>query len=150
MADGDHELRAGEDVHLAELDGLGLVDVAGRAQDAEQGVAVALELGPLVRVDRVLDRELVQRELARDLGELLARRAVEADPGDPAAVAAGRSHVREVLRLGDPLAVAVDGTGDDHACNLRAVADGVTKAVASVSLPATSLGSWVTSGGSNA
>ena len=77
--------RAGEDVHLAELDGLRLVDVAGRAQHAEQRVAVALELGPLMCVDRVLDRELVQGELARDLGELLAARAVEPDPRDAAA-----------------------------------------------------------------
>ena len=82
MADRDHELRPGEDVHLAELDRLGLVDVARGAQDEEQRVAVALELGPLVGDDRVLDRQLVQVELARDGRELLARRAVEPDPGD--------------------------------------------------------------------
>ena len=85
---------AGEDVHLAELDGLGLVDVAGRAQDAEQRVAVALELGALVGVDRVLDGELVEVELARDLGELLVRRAVEPDPGDPAGAPAGGRRCR--------------------------------------------------------
>ena len=36
MAHRDHEVRAGEDVQLAELDRLALVDVAGRAQDAER------------------------------------------------------------------------------------------------------------------
>ena len=84
VADGDDELRAGEDVHLAELDRLGLVDVAGGSKDEEQRVAVTLELGPLVRLHGVLDRELVQLELARDVGEFLRVRAVEADPRDPA------------------------------------------------------------------
>ena len=68
VADRDHELWAGEDVHLTELDGLRLVDVAGRMQDAKQRLAVVLELGALVRADGILDGELVQRELARDVG----------------------------------------------------------------------------------
>ena len=115
VADRDHELWAGEDVHLAELDGLRLIDVAGRVQNAEQRLAVVLELGALVRVYGVLDGELVQPELARDVGELLVRRAVKPDPGDPAANATGRGHLREILRLQDPLAVTVDGTTDNHA-----------------------------------
>jgi hypothetical protein len=57
----------------------------------------------------------VQREFARDVGELIVRRAVKPDPGDPATIATGRGHLREILRLQDPLAVAVDGTTDDHA-----------------------------------
>jgi hypothetical protein len=114
VAHGDHEVLAGEDVDLAELHRLGLVDVAGRAQDAEHGVAVAFELGALVGVDGVLDGQLVQVELARDLGELLARRPVQADPGDSTAFAAGRGHLGEVARLGDALSVAVDGAIDDH------------------------------------
>jgi hypothetical protein len=59
VANGDHESRAGEDVHLAELDGLGVVDVARRAQNAEHRVAVAFELGALMRVDGVPDGKLV-------------------------------------------------------------------------------------------
>jgi hypothetical protein len=51
VADGDDELRAGEHAHLAELDGLALVDVARGSQDQEQRVAVSLELGALVRLD---------------------------------------------------------------------------------------------------
>ena len=41
------------------------VVVAGRLQHHEEGVAVALDLGALVGVDRILDRELVQVELRR-------------------------------------------------------------------------------------
>jgi hypothetical protein len=66
----------------------------------------------------VLDGELVQPELARDVGELLVRRAVEPDPGDPATIATRRGHLREILRFEDPLAVAVDGTTDDHTASL--------------------------------
>ena len=79
MADGDHEVPADEDVDLAELDLLDVVEVAGRPQDDEQRVAVAFELRPLVGDDRVLDRQLVQVELPRHRGELL-RRPVQADP----------------------------------------------------------------------
>ena len=68
---------------LAELDLLGLVEVARRAQDDEQGVAVALELRPLVGDDGVLDGELVQLELRGERGDLVLVRPVEADPGHP-------------------------------------------------------------------
>ena len=55
VPDGDDEVGPDEDVELAELDLLDVVEVAGGPQDHEQGVAVALELGPLVGDDRVLD-----------------------------------------------------------------------------------------------
>ena len=115
VADRDHKVRSGEDMHLAELDGLGLVDVPGRAQHAEQRGAVPLELRALMGVHRVLDGERVQVELARDLVELLVGRAVEADPGDRVLITTDRGHVGELLRLGDALTVAVDGTTDYHA-----------------------------------
>ena len=70
VTDGDDEL-PGEDVHLTELDGLGFGDVARRSQHQEQRVAVAFELGALVCLYGVLDGELVQLELARDVGELV-------------------------------------------------------------------------------
>ena len=47
---------------LAELDRLGLVDVAGGAQDDEDRAVVVLELRPLVGVAGVLDRERVEVE----------------------------------------------------------------------------------------
>ena len=61
MAHGDDEVRPDEEVHLAELDLLGLVEVARRPQHDEERLPVALELGPLVG-DRVLDGELVEVE----------------------------------------------------------------------------------------
>ena len=81
MADGEHEVRADEDVHLAELDLLDVVEVAGGAQHDEQRVAVALQLRPLVGDDRVLDGELVQAELLGDGQQLRLGRPVQADPG---------------------------------------------------------------------
>lgn len=43
VTDGDHELPSGEHMHLAELDSLRLVDVAGRAQHAEEVSPVAVD-----------------------------------------------------------------------------------------------------------
>ena len=63
MADRQHEAGADEDVDLAELHLLDVVQVRRGAKDDEERVAVALELRTLVGDDRVLDRELVQAEL---------------------------------------------------------------------------------------
>jgi hypothetical protein len=41
----------------------------GGLDDDEERVAVELDLGALVRLDRILDRELVQVELAGDRPE---------------------------------------------------------------------------------
>ena len=115
VAHGDDELRADEDLDLAEHDRLRLVHVAGRSQDDEERVPVALELRALMRLDCVLDRELVQVELARHRGELLLARLVEAQPGDRAAGLAGGVQLGEVVGLRRTTAVAVDGAVDDHA-----------------------------------
>ena len=67
VADGDHEARAEEDHHLADLDELLAVDVArGLEHDEERVAAVDLELGPLVGVDGVLDGQRVQLEVPAD------------------------------------------------------------------------------------
>src|SRR4029450_10658092 len=63
VPDGEDEVRAGEDVQLAEVDFLDIVEVAGGTQHHEQGVAVAFQLGALMGDDRVLARQLVQLEL---------------------------------------------------------------------------------------
>lgn len=81
MADRDQEVRADEDVKLAELDLLRGVEVARRAQDDEEGVAVALQLGALVGLEGVLDGELVEVELGGQGVELGLGGAVQADPG---------------------------------------------------------------------
>ena len=117
MPDGDHEALAEEQVHLADLDVVGLVDVPGRAQDDEQGVAVAFELGALVGGDGVLDRELGQVELVGDLVDLDLIRAQQADPGEAAALAGAFAQQREGavegVRAGDALAVNVEGVVHD-------------------------------------
>lgn len=66
VADGDHEVFPGEHVDLAELDPLGVIEVAGRAQHDEQGGVIALQLRTLMGGDRVLDGQRVQFELAGD------------------------------------------------------------------------------------
>ena len=50
VTDGDHGALCGEHVQLAELDCLRIVDVARRAQHAEQRLTVALELRALMGV----------------------------------------------------------------------------------------------------
>ena len=80
VAHRDHELVADEQVDLPGLDGVVLVDVPERLEHHEQAVVVALELGPLVRVERVLDRQRVQVEDLGDGVQLVARRARAARP----------------------------------------------------------------------
>ena len=81
VSDGEHEVAADEQVDLAELDLLDVVEVAGGPQHDEERVAVAFQLGPLVGDDRVLDGELVQPELLGHGQQLRLGRPVEADPG---------------------------------------------------------------------
>ena len=82
VADGDDEVLPEEDVDLTELDPLHVVEVAGGLEHHEQRPAVALHLGPLVGVQRVLHRQRVKLELLSNGLELLRRRLVEPDPGD--------------------------------------------------------------------
>ena len=84
VADRQDEVGADEDVHLAELDRLGLVEVARRAQHDEQRVVVSLELRALVGDDRVFDGERVQLELRSERGDFAFVRPVQTDPGHPA------------------------------------------------------------------
>ena len=48
----------------------------------EQRLAVDLDLGQLVRVQRILDGELVQPELGLQRAQVLLGRLVEADPDE--------------------------------------------------------------------
>lgn len=121
MPDGDEEVPAGEAHDLAGLDDLAVggefvvLDVVDGLEDGEQGVVVALQLGPLVGLDGVLDGERVKPELPGDTGEFGLARLVQTDPHEPA-VAAHLAHrlVRAQLLVGlHPPAVAVDGAVDD-------------------------------------
>src|SRR3954453_17712546 len=82
VANGDDERRVDEEHDLAAADHLLAVDVAHGLQHDEQRLAVDLELRALVRLDRVLDGELVEVELARDGVELLRGRLVRAEPDE--------------------------------------------------------------------
>jgi hypothetical protein len=120
VADGEHEVGPDEQVDLAELDLLDLVQVAGRPQDHEQGVAVALELGPLVGDDGVLDGQLVQAELLGHGQQLGLGRPEQPDPGHRARLVAqppgGLGHGRGAVHA--PPA-PVDGGGDDALLHRR-------------------------------
>ena len=80
VPDADHEVPADEEVDLAGLDGVLLVDVPEGLEHEEDAVVVALELGPLVRVQGVLDGQRVQREDRRHVGQLALDRLVQTDP----------------------------------------------------------------------
>ena len=121
VADGDDVAPAGEDVGLAVLDLAGL-PLRG-AQHDEQGIAVDLELGALMRVVGVLDREVVQPEPALHPAQQLLARLVQAEPDEAVGarviaardeVEGGRGIVLDV-DVGDPAPALVGGTVDDHA-----------------------------------
>ena len=86
MPHADDEALADEEMGLAEGDPA--VDQLRGARDDEQRVAVLLELRPGVRVLGVLDRQVVQPELALHPEQKLAARLEQADP-DHVAVLAG-------------------------------------------------------------
>ena len=114
MAHRDDEAVADEDEDFAELDPLLGIDPAGRLQDDEERIAVDLELRPLVRLDRVLDGQLVEAELAADRLELLLGWLVQADPGEDTFAPALLVGVFERDRLCAPASVLVDRLIDDH------------------------------------
>jgi hypothetical protein len=74
--------------------------VLERLEHREDGVAVQLQLGPLVGVDGVVDGERVQLQLVDDEVELLVRGFEQADPQEAVAARLG-----PLERLAD---VAVD------------------------------------------
>ena len=110
-------MQSGEHVHLTELDGLGLIDVAPRAQHQQQHLAAALQLGSLMSLARVYYRdyrERMQVKLRSSDGAKLRRVGpVETDPRDPAA-AAGGVELCQALGRSASLAVAVDSAVNDH------------------------------------
>jgi hypothetical protein len=83
-----------EHVGLAELDLA--VHFLRRVQRDEQRLAVGLDLRPLVRVVRVLDREIVQAELLLQLHQQLLARLVQPDPEERVRLL---QHVRDLLEL---------------------------------------------------
>jgi hypothetical protein len=103
---------------LTELDSLLLLHVPRRLEDYEDHIAVALDLGPLVDFDGLLDRQLVQPELPGYGVELLLRRIVEADPGEPTRYTTGFVDLAGGTRR-TPVPVHVDSAINDHASIIR-------------------------------
>ena len=114
MADGDDEVLPEKDVDLTELHPLHLVEVGGRLEYDEERPAVALQLGPLVGVQRVLHRQRVKLELLGHGLELFGRRLVQLDPRDGLLAAARLVGLVQGGGLGGPMAVHVDGAVHDH------------------------------------
>src|SRR5215204_496277 len=119
VAHAHYEVFSHKEVDFAELDPLLLVQVAGRLEHDKERIPVALQLGPLVGVRRILDRQTVQAELSGDGRELLYRRLVEADPCNPAPVSDRLIGLLEGYRLGGTVAVHVDGIVHDHSRIIR-------------------------------
>ena len=119
VAHAHHKVFSHKEVDFAELDPLLLVQVAGRLEHDEESLPVALQLGPLVGVRRILDRQPVQAELPGHRRELLFRRPVEADPRHTAPVPDGLIGLLEGDRLGGTVAVHVDGAVHDHGRIIR-------------------------------
>ncbi len=95
------------------------VGTGDRLDDDQQGVAEELDLGSLLGLDRVLDRELVQVELAGDAFEFLRRGFDHAEPDEGVVGTGGIVGLLEAELTGPPLAVLIDGAIDDHPAQYR-------------------------------
>ena len=124
VPDRHHEIAVDEDHDLAGLDDLAgqqgrlVRHVVERLENQEQRFVVALEFGPLVSADRVLDGQRVHAERVADLLHLVLGGRVQSDPGEGLLAAElefghlgpGRCVVE---RAGQPCAVDVDTAVDD-------------------------------------
>jgi hypothetical protein len=120
VADRHDEVRADERHDLAGLDQLGgrgglvVLDVGHGLEHHEQRVLVALQLGPLLRRDGVLDGQLVQAVGLGDGRDLVVGGLVQPDPHEPLAALADL--VDGLVVAESPVeahAVDVDGAVDD-------------------------------------
>ena len=109
MADGDHVAVPDEQVRLAEGDAP--VQHLGRAGDDEQRLAVLLDLGPLVRLERILDGEVMQAELRLDLPQEIEAGLVQADPDHVPGLARPLAGLLDG-HLGHASATRIGGRGD--------------------------------------
>jgi hypothetical protein len=114
VADRNDKVLSHESVYLAELDALFVAEITRRLEHSEKGVAVTFELGPLMSLDRIIDRQFVQLELPGDGDELFLRRLVEGDPGEPVGLLAEATCLLQRTRRG-PATPSVDGAISDHA-----------------------------------
>ena len=113
VADRHDVTGADEQVRLAALDPLLLIVPARRAQDQEEPVAVLFQLGPLMGLVRVLDRQVVQAELALHAAQFVLRWLEEAEPDECAVALRPLADLVE-SHVGDPAATLVRRAVDDH------------------------------------
>jgi hypothetical protein len=76
-------------MHLDELHGQAVRRHPRGPVDQQDAPGVAVELGALAELARVLHRELVQVEQVADHGQLLGRRRLEVEPEELVACAQG-------------------------------------------------------------
>ena len=112
----DDEPVADEEHHLTGLHVRGLFDVAQGLHHDEDRVVVELDLGPLVALDGVLDRERVELELVVDEVELGVGGVLQPDPEERVGVVAAAQLLEGVAEVatGQPSPLAVDGLVHDH------------------------------------
>lgn len=107
VADCDHEVLADEDHHLAGFDDLArqrhrfVLDVIHGFEHKEQRVVVAIQLGPLVGVHSVFDRQRVQSENVRHFLHLGLVGFVQTDPDERARPRLFRSVLRGSFYFAD-------------------------------------------------
>ena len=112
MAHRHDVARPDEQMRLAEGD-LALAVALRRPQHDEEGVAVLLELRPLMRAVRVLDREVVEAELVLHLVEQLLARLVQPDPDEERRIRERRRDLVAVSRVATAHALPIGGAIDD-------------------------------------
>jgi len=110
MPDSDDIALANEDMGFAEGDPA--IDKLSRAGDDEQGIAILLDLGPLVRMLGVFDRQFMQMELCLDAQQQLAIGFEQPDPDDMARFPRPFAGLFD-RDVGYALAGGVDARGDD-------------------------------------
>src|SRR3546814_4468752 len=109
--DTDEEMRTDEEGRLPRLDRIA-VEIGG-ARDDEQLVAIGFDLGELVRLQRILDRERMQAEAPGDAGKLGRGRLVAAEPEEIAIVAILRDRLVR-SQVTDEFTGMVDAGGHDR------------------------------------
>ena len=120
MSQSDDEVGADEHVQFAELDFFFVIEIACGPQHQKQRAVVPLDLGSLMRVDRIFDGQLMQIELVSQRFELGIVGAIQPDPRHRSCVALEVGvRLSEGSGARDPASVDVDRIVDDARTSLR-------------------------------
>ena len=113
VPDGDGEVGADEQVHLAELNLLGCVEISRGPENDEECVAIALEFGTLVAGQGILYGEGVEIEFHGDGAKLLLCWPIHANPGEATVITQVLEGEVEGNRMSVAHTVSVDCIIDD-------------------------------------